>query len=75
MQHLVVISPFGGREVGETIADMDAIKAILGGEHAHHVVRVMAADSDGPTVETTQGQREPETAALAIRGRKSKTRE
>lgn len=38
MQVLVVTNAFGGREKGQRITDEAEIKAILTGEHAHHVV-------------------------------------
>ena len=46
MKSLVVISPFGGREVGEKIVDEDEIDEILDGEQAHHVVRADHIETD-----------------------------
>ncbi len=43
MNVLVVTNPFKSHEVGHRITDPEEMQAILGGEHAHHVVR---ADHD-----------------------------
>ena len=40
---LVVIKPFDGLARGTVIADQNRIAQILGGEHAHCVVRVSAS--------------------------------
>ena len=46
MRVLVVTNPFGGRGVGETIADPAEVEATLAGEHARDVVQ--ADHPDGP---------------------------
>ena len=46
MQVLVVINEFGGHAKGHRITDAAEIKAVLDGEHVHHVV---VADHDEAT--------------------------
>ncbi len=48
MKVLVVTNPFGGREAGSRITDPAEIKAVLSGEHAHHVVQAEHPDSPKP---------------------------
>jgi hypothetical protein len=49
---LIVVRPFGGRGVGEVIADPGQMRDALGGEHARDVVRVL------PPTKSVQHQRE-----------------
>lgn len=80
MKHLVVISPFGGREVGEEITDAGEIEAVLSAGHAHHVVRAEGVEPEKKElaaiapVDSDQPVSEPETESPS-RGRKSKNRE
>ena len=82
MKHLVVISPFGGHEVGEAITDAGEIETVLSGEHAYHVVQAESAEPEKkePAViapaDSDEPVPEPETESTApARGRKSKNRE
>lgn len=40
MQHLIVVRPFGPWRIGDVVSDQPSIEAILGAEHAEHVVRI-----------------------------------
>jgi len=39
---LVVVRPFGAHRVGDLIGDVQAMREVLSGEHAHDVVRAAA---------------------------------
>lgn len=41
---LLVVRPFESRALGDLILDASEISNLLAGEHAHHVVRVVAPD-------------------------------
>ncbi|HTW27867.1 MAG TPA: hypothetical protein VME92_12125 [Acetobacteraceae bacterium] len=42
---LVVVRPFGSFQRGDVITDADAIKTVLQGEQAAHVVRVLRSSA------------------------------
>ncbi|MBV8465914.1 MAG: hypothetical protein JO218_08210 [Burkholderiales bacterium] len=42
---LVVVQPFGVHQRGEVIADAQQVAAVLAGDLAGHVVKVVVADS------------------------------
>jgi hypothetical protein len=45
---LVVVRPFGQYKRGDVIDNPTRVTAVLGGEHAYHVVRVAAAQQPAP---------------------------